>query len=75
MKLIDEWRSAHRLLSIRLSALYALALGCWSTLDKDVQLTIVGYLGIKGTTAVAFVAVLGFVVARLVKQAPPAPKE
>lgn len=75
MKLIDEWRSAHRFLSVRISALAGVAMAAWVAAPTDQQHAV---LSVLGADTPAVMAVIGFAVvaiSRVIQQTPPPPKE
>lgn len=66
MKLVDDWKQAHRWLSIQIAAVGATLEASWLMVPDAIKENLPAWIG----TAVAITAFAGIVAGRLIDQAP-----
>ena len=73
MKLIDEWKSAHKFFSVQIGALGSFALVGWVALPAEQQHALLQLFGLDVPAVLAITGIAVAVGSRLVKQGPAAP--
>ena len=68
MKLIDNWRSAPKMLSVWTAGIGALAATIWTQLPEATQRSILERLGLNGIAVTVSITFLAIIAARLIRQ-------